>query len=287
MKLQAKRQELVWGGLLIVFGVVGLLETYTDLTEWVWVAILAATGLAVFGVYLTDRSQWGILIPAYVLWAVAGLIALITLNVLRDQSVATYVLTAIALPFLVAFLRDRKRWGLLIPAYVLLAVGVMVGLIGARVLEDESIATYVLTAIALPFLVVFLRNRAQRWALIPAYGLLVIGVMVGLIGQGVLDELLIPAYIMFVIATPFLVVYARNPKQGWALIPGGAMAVIGLSFLVAEFLVAEAAVQYVAPAALILAGVWVLARQFTRKEPGTPAASAQTGPEETDESPAE
>jgi hypothetical protein len=90
------------------------------------VAILAAAGLGVFGIYLTDHSQWGLLIPAYVLWAVAGLIALTTLNILRDESVATYVLAAIALPFLVAFLRDCSRWGLLIPAYVLLAVGVMI-----------------------------------------------------------------------------------------------------------------------------------------------------------------
>ena len=138
MKSQAKRQGLVWGGLLIVFGVVGLLEAYIDLTEWVWVAILVAAGLGVFGVYLTDRSEWGLLIPTYVSWAVAGLIALVTLDVLQDEFVATYVLNAIALPFLVAFLRDRERWGLLIPAYVLLAIGVMVGLIGAGVPRTPS-----------------------------------------------------------------------------------------------------------------------------------------------------
>ncbi|MFC1975034.1 hypothetical protein ACFLXQ_01390 [Chloroflexota bacterium] len=262
MKLQqTKRQELVWGGLLIFFGVVGLVEAYTDLTEWVWVAILVVAGLGVFGVYLTDRSQWGLLIPTYVLWAVAGLVALIKLNVLQDEFIATYVLTAIALPFLVVFLRNREQWWPLIPAYVLLAVGVMVGLIGAGVLNDSFVATYVLTAIALPFLLVFLRNRALRWALIPTYVLLAIGVMVGLIEAGVLDDLLIPAYVMFTIAIPFLVVYARNPKQLWALILGGIMAVIGLSFLVAEALI-----EYVVPTVLILAGIWILARQFIRQE---------------------
>jgi hypothetical protein len=67
MKSQARKQSLVWGGLLIFFGVLALLETYTDLTAWVWVAILSAAGLVVLGIYLTDRSQWGLLIPAYVL----------------------------------------------------------------------------------------------------------------------------------------------------------------------------------------------------------------------------
>lgn len=229
MKSQTGKQGLVWGGLLIVFGVVGLLEVYTDLTEWAWVAILVAAGLGVFGIYLTSRSEWGLLIPAYVLWAVAGLVALITLNILQDEFIATYVLTAIALPFLVAFLRGRERWGLLIPAYVLLAVGVMVGLIGA----------------------------------------------------GVLNDLLIPSYVMLAIAIPFFVVYARNPGQWWPLIPGGITAVIGLSFLIAE-----AAVQYVAPVVLILAGIWILVRQLTRKESTGSDAPASTDPE-VEESPAE
>jgi hypothetical protein len=221
MKTQARRQDVVWGGLLLLFGVMALVETYTDLSAWVWVAVLAAAGLGAFGVYLTDRSDRGLLIPAYVLWAIAGLVGLIELNILRDESVATYVLAAIALPFLVVFLRNRDQW----------------------------------------------------WALIPAYVLLAVGVMVGLIGLGVLDDLLVPAYVMFAIAIPFFAVYARNTKQWWALIPGGIMAVIGLSFLIAE-----AAAQYVGPAVLILVGAWVLVRQFMRREP--------TGPE-ADQPPAE
>jgi len=229
MKSQARKQSLVWGGLLILFGVMALVEAYTDLTAWVWVAILAAAGLGVFGIYLMDRSQWGLLVPAYVLWAVAGLIALTTLNILRDEFIATYVLAAVALPFLVAFLRDRSRWGLLIPAYVLLVVGVMVGLLGG----------------------------------------------------GILSDLLIPAYVLFAIAIPFFVVYARDPKQWWPLIPGGILAVIGLAFLVAE-----AAVQYVGPAVLVLVGVWILVRQFTRREPTAPDAPAPPSPE-ADEPPAE
>ena len=215
MESQTRKQSMVWGGLLILFGVMALVEVYTDLTAWTWVVILAAAGLGVFGVYLTDRSDWGLLIPAYVLWAIAGLVTLIELNILQD-------------PF---------------------------------------IATYVLTAIALPFLVVFLRNRDQWWALIPAYVLLAVGVMVGLLGLGVLTDLLVPAYVMLAIAIPFFVVYVHNTKQWWALIPGGIMAVIGLSFLIAE-----AAVQYVAPVALVIVGVWILVRQFTRKEPVGPEA---------------
>ena len=61
---------------------------------------------------------------------------------------------------------------------------------------------------------------------------------------------------------PFFVVYARNRKQWWPLIPGGITAIIGLSFLIAE-----AAVQYIAAVALVAVGIWIVTRQFTRKEP--------------------
>jgi len=47
MQSQAKKQGLVWGGLLILFGVVALLETFADLSAWVWVAALVAGGLGV------------------------------------------------------------------------------------------------------------------------------------------------------------------------------------------------------------------------------------------------
>jgi hypothetical protein len=225
---QAKKQAIVWGSLLILFGLVSLVETVTTLDAWIWVAILALAGLGVFGVYLTDRSEWALLIPTCVLWVVALLVALTTLNALRD----------------------------------------------------DFIATYVLAAIALPFLVVFLRNRAQWWALIPAYVLVAVGLMVGLLEVGILNDLIVPAYVMFAIAIPFIAVFARDPRQWWALIPGGIMAAIGLSFLVAE-----AAVEYAGPVVLVLVGTWILVRQFTRREPAAPEAPKPVAA--ADEPPAE
>ncbi len=260
MKQQSRNQALVWGGLLIIFGVVGLVESFTDLTPWAWVAILAVTGLGIFAVFLLDRSEWWPLIPAYVLWAIAGLLALVELNVLSDQFLPTYVLCAIAIPFIVVYLRDRAQWWALIPAYVMIAVAAMLLLSETALLRDAFQATFVLTAIALPFLVVYLRDRTKWWALIPAYVLLSIGVMILLEELGVLSDFLVPAYVMFVIAIPFFVVYIRNPKHWWPLIPGGIMAAIGLSFLMVE------AFQYVFPALVILVGFWILIRSFTRKE---------------------
>lgn len=210
MKISSNKGALVGGGLLILFGVMSLVQVYVDLGPWVWVLVLAAAGAGVLGLYYTDRSEAWILIPGYVLLAVAALITLVTLDILRGETIAFFVLSLIGLPFLAVFLRNRQHW----------------------------------------------------WALIPAYVLFAVGLMVGLIGLGVLDDFLVPAYVMFAIAIPFFVVYARNPKNWWALIPAGIMAVIGFSFLIAD-----AAAQLIAPAVLIIVGVWILVRQFLRREP--------------------
>jgi uncharacterized membrane protein HdeD (DUF308 family) len=133
-----------------------------------WVAVLVIGGIVVYAIYATDREEKWIVIISYAMLAVAGLLVLLELNVLRDALVATYVLLAIALPFLVAFLLNRTNWGLLIPAYVLFVIGVMVPLIELGVLADFIIPAYILLAIAIPFFVVYLRNSSNWWALIPA-----------------------------------------------------------------------------------------------------------------------
>lgn len=175
MKSSSRKQGIVWGGLLILFGIMALVETYTDLGPWVWAIALATAGLLVLLVFLTDRSEYGLLLPTYVLWAVAGLVALTESNILQDPWIAFYVLTAIGLPFLVVYFRDRRQWWALIPGYVLLVIGLMVVLLESGILSDLLVPAYVMFAIAIPFLVVFALNRKLWWALIPGGVLLIIG----------------------------------------------------------------------------------------------------------------
>jgi hypothetical protein len=122
-------------------------------------------------------------------------------------------------------------------------------------LSDGWIATYILGSIGLPFLVVYLRDRKHWWALIPAYVLFALALMIGLIDAGVLRDLVIPSYIMFSIALPFFGVYLIDRKQGWALIPGTIMGVIGMLFLISTELF-----KYMFPVVLIFLGIWVLLR---------------------------
>jgi hypothetical protein len=256
-KDSSTKQGVIWGGLLIIFGVIGLLDSFIDLSLWVWVAALGAMGVGVLAVYFADTSEWWPLIPAYILIVLAAFMASIELEIIGDSLIASVILTVIAIPFLVVYFRDRLQWWPLIPSYVLLLIALMVGLLEFNLLKDAWVATFVLGGIGIPFLAVYLRDRSNWWALIPAYVMIVIGVMVGLIDVGILRDTIIPAYIFLSIAIPFFVVYAKDPSQWWPLIPGGIMGLMGVIFLMTGELFA-----YVVPILIIIAGAIILGRQL-------------------------
>jgi hypothetical protein len=260
MESKASKQNLGWGIMLICFGLVAMKDIYFQASEWIDLSIFFVGGLITLIIFLMDRSDWTVLIPAYVLLAIAVIGAVAIWELVEGDLVGTVVLTLVALPFLVVYLRNRGHWWALIPSFILLAIALMLLLTSLNVLSDEMIGPFVLYAIAIPFLVVYFINRDNWWALIPAYAMIVIGTMVGLIETDVLGDLLIPAYIMLAIAIPFFVVYFRNKENWWALIPGGITGLIGLGFLLSEPIG-----RFLLPAALIAAGVWVLLRQ-TKKE---------------------
>lgn len=161
-------QNIVWGILLIVFGITALLDVFIIISLWGWVVVLLLAGLFIGVINWSNRKNLTNFISTYVLWAVAGLLVLIGKELFAGEIIPLYVLWVIALPFLIGFLSNRDQWGLLIPAYVLFSVGLMVGMIGLGWLRNFLIPAYVMLAIAAPFFIVYLRNRENWWALIPA-----------------------------------------------------------------------------------------------------------------------
>lgn len=175
MNTQQTKQSMAWGSLLIFFGLVSLLELYFDFTPWTWVAFLAVAGLGTFAIYLTDRTNFPMLIPTYVLWILAVLISLLLLNWLPDDLVPLFVLTAVAIPFLATYLINPTQWWSLIPTYILLGIGFMVTLLTYGLLNDLWVPTFVMFLIALPFYVIYARYPNEKWPLIPAGILTIIG----------------------------------------------------------------------------------------------------------------
>jgi uncharacterized membrane protein HdeD (DUF308 family) len=217
MKAKRTKQILLWSVVLILLGVLLLVNQYIELRWWVWFTFLAVAGLVALGLYLTDRSDELMLLATYVLWAVAGLVALVAPEILQDEAVALYVLLAIALPFLVVYLRNRALWWALIPAYTLAAVAGVVALGESGRFSDNLITAYVLFAIAIPFLFVYARNRSQWWFLIPGGILAIIG-LAFLFSEGA--SAIVGAAVMIGIGVWFLArVFFRKEPEGEARPP--------------------------------------------------------------------
>jgi hypothetical protein len=170
--MERNRSAVIWGGLLILLGLVLLLETLglvRFLGRFIWSAILVAGGLPFLLVYASNRNQWWALIPGFTLVGVGlGILA-------AGDLTSIIILGSISLPFWVIYLSDRRQWWALIPGWVMACVAtiVLLGVIGL----EWFIAPFVMFAIAAPFFLVYLLNPDQWWALIPAGIMTVIGIL--------------------------------------------------------------------------------------------------------------
>lgn len=232
MKLSAT--NLFWGILLILAGGL-LLAMNLGYLEWftpeMWMYIFAGLSFLFFITYfLKGLKEWGWLFPAFILGGVA-MTMFLALNGYADVTLAIPILVGVGLPFLAAFLVDRREnWWALIPAWVM-AVLVAIMFISESG-QDELIGALVMFAIALPFLLVFLVRREQKWALIPALVMLSIGLVI--LASSLIQGALGATLILWVIALPFLVIYLWRSENWWALIPAGVLASIGLAVLMVE-----------------------------------------------------
>ncbi|NDJ55174.1 MAG: hypothetical protein GYB68_19050 [Chloroflexi bacterium] len=111
------------GAGLIVLGILFLLNQIFGgfLNTFVWMAILGAGSAGFLAVYGRSESNWWALIPAYVLAAIVGLLAL---DMIFPTLTAPYVQFAIALPFFYVYLRNRSNWWALIPGGIMALIGI-------------------------------------------------------------------------------------------------------------------------------------------------------------------
>lgn len=231
--MKAKFDYIFWGLILMLVGCLALFRQQ----GWIeifslqfWMYVFGAIGVIFLIRYLVAGwKNWGFLFPACIFSAVAGVIWLGSRGVYASW-IASPILAAIVIPFLVAFMVDfPKNWWALIPAFILSVVCLV--LIFDASLPGEFIGALMMFAIATPFAVVYLTDRERKWALIPAFTLGVMGV-ISLIGM--LSGRWIGAFVPFAISIPFFYVYFRFPQHWWALIPAGVMASVGINVLLTD-----------------------------------------------------
>ena len=164
------RTRLIWGGMLILLGLLLLAETLDwlgGLNVSFWSLILGAASLIFLTTFVNDRKQWWALIPGLVLLGVAAAVVLAEQDLVADHVVATIILAAVGLPFLLIYIIDRQHWWALIPAFTMVGVAAGVFLEGAGTITGQATAGFVLGGISLGFLFVYVVDRELWWALIP------------------------------------------------------------------------------------------------------------------------
>jgi len=171
----------VLGGiLLITLGTLLLLSNFNIITmDWSLIIgpIFAIGGLAFLAVYLLDRNNWWSLIPGLVLIALGTLIFLAQASQnAADQWGGAIFLGSIGLSFWLIYLTKTSNWWAIIPAGVLSSLAV-VTLVPENWLVSGSIF---FTGLALTFALVYILPKPEgrmKWALYPAAGLLLLGIL--------------------------------------------------------------------------------------------------------------
>lgn len=164
--------------------------------------------------------------------------------------------------FLSFFIQSRANWWALIPGITLLSITTLVALEWIfPAIGDAWGGSIVLGGIALSFFLIYLVERANWWALIPGGVLLTLAATVGL--ERFFPGLETAGVFFLGMGLTFGLVAALPNPQGemrWAWIPAGILLLMGVIFMAA----AGELLKYLWPAALIIAGVFLLFRSFWR-----------------------
>ncbi len=223
--------NVFWGLILILAGGFFLavnLGALPDFSENGWSLIFAAASVLFFiGYFFSGIANWGLLFPAVGSGAIALTIWLSGRET-ADNVVGGLFMLLMSIPFWVAYLVHAKNnWWALIPGWALGAIGAIILLAGRG--ADNLIGTLIMWAIALPFFVVYFKNRTNWWALIPGFALGVIGAIILL--SEIFSGALIGSMVLFAIGVPFFVVYFNDRQRWWALIPAYTMTVLAAIIL--------------------------------------------------------
>ncbi len=211
------------------------------------------------------RRDSGATILGVVLILAGLLFLLMNLGFLREVgSLIIALLFAFGgLAFLFVFAANRDHWWALFPAFALLGIsGVITISTVAPWLNGPWVGGLFLASLSAAFWLVYLTHPENWWAVIPGGVLLTLAAVAGwapLLGAA-------SGGLFFLgLSATFGLVYVLPTPQGrmqWAVWPAGACLVMGLllSFMLSGL------INFVFPAALIVAGLLILLRYVRQRE---------------------
>ncbi len=211
---------------------------------------------------ISSRVVWGL-----VLVIGGALLLLDTFGIFKGGALFWTIILAIAgVVFLSVYISNHAHWWALIPGVIFLALAALLGLNSfvPNFSDTRLSGAIILGGIGLSFLLVYLVERRNWWAIIPA------GVMATLAVVSTLDPALsgnASGGIFFLgLGLTFGLVAVLPTSSGqmrWAWIPAGILGIFGLLLLLA----AGQLFNYVWPAALVVVGVLLIVRAVVRRSP--------------------
>jgi hypothetical protein len=210
---------------------------------------------------LSSRLFWGLVL------IIGGVLLLLnTFGIIEIGDIFWVVILGVAgLLFLAVYITNHDHWWALIPGVIFLTIATTIGL--DSFLPDfhstSLVGTIILGGIALSFLLVYLADRSNWWAIIPAGVMSTIAVVAA--WDASTSSSVTSGGIFFLgLGITFLLVAVLPNSVGplrWAWIPAGILGLIGVLILVA----AEDLINYIWPSAIILTGIFLVFRSIRRK----------------------
>ncbi len=189
-----KSGALIWGVLLIVFGIGFLMQSlglFKGMGALVWAGFMAFGGLVFLYVRAQSAENWWGFIPGFALLGLAALIAWDAIWPESDLGVVAFM-GGLSLGFWAVYLDRRERWWAMIPGGVLAALALMLLAEALDVPVDEGGLFLLLMGVAFVVVALFSpRDVDTRWAYIPAGVLGLIGLLL-LLASAKLAQFVVP-----------------------------------------------------------------------------------------------
>lgn len=176
--MKKDQSRLIWGGILILSGILFLLQELNILGnafQYLWLILMAAGAAVFLWIYFTKKEQWWAIIPGLTLLglSLSGLDSLLNIFPGPDWTGAVF-LGCIGLAFWMVYLRRQDQWWAIIPGGVLLTLAAVAGL--DNILDWSEVIFFLGLAGTFALVGILPNQQDTRWAFIPAAVLAVLGV---------------------------------------------------------------------------------------------------------------
>ncbi|MCJ7715706.1 MAG: hypothetical protein MUO54_04205 [Anaerolineales bacterium] len=172
------RSSLIWGGILILAGVLFLLQEINILGnawQYLWLILMAAGSAVFLWIYFTKKDQWWAIIPGLTLLGLSFSGFESILNIFPGSNLSGAVfLGCIGLAFWLVYLRRQDQWWAISPGGVLVTLAAVAGF--EKILGGSEVIFFLGLAATFALVGVLPSQVDTRWAFIPAAILAVLGI---------------------------------------------------------------------------------------------------------------